>query len=276
LRRNSRRALITITTRTNKPLIIGHRGASAVAPENTLVAFKQALSAGADGIELDVRLARDGVPVVIHDATLRRTGLMAGSIGQLDSKQLAQVDVGTWFNRANPNFARSEFARECVPTLAKVFELLRNKQAVIYVEMKSEHDDSSVDLARAVAALIEAFKFHERVVVVSFDLAAIANLKTLDSSIRTGGLFGSSRSRQWRTENILAAAAECGVDELLLHRLLVRKQIVKEAEVRKLPIVVWTVDQPEWTARASTNSFGLHALITNEPARMLKHIRQLI
>ena len=59
----------------NTPLIIGHRGAHARAPENTLGAFKMALDAGADGIEFDVHLARDGVPVVIHDATLKRTGL---------------------------------------------------------------------------------------------------------------------------------------------------------------------------------------------------------
>ena len=56
------------------PLIIGHRGASAVAPENTMAAFGEAIDVGADGIEFDVRLTRDGVPVVIHDGTLRRTG----------------------------------------------------------------------------------------------------------------------------------------------------------------------------------------------------------
>ena len=60
------------------PLIIGHRGASAVAPENTLASFARAFRDGADGIELDVRLARDGVPVVIHDATLSRTRLRKG------------------------------------------------------------------------------------------------------------------------------------------------------------------------------------------------------
>ncbi|MDQ3754751.1 MAG: glycerophosphodiester phosphodiesterase, partial [Acidobacteriota bacterium] len=62
------------------PLIIGHRGASAVAPENTLGAFARALDDGADGIEFDVRLARDGVPIVIHDATLKRTALQDGAV----------------------------------------------------------------------------------------------------------------------------------------------------------------------------------------------------
>ncbi|MBV9957612.1 MAG: glycerophosphodiester phosphodiesterase, partial [Acidobacteria bacterium] len=83
-------------------LIIGHRGASAAAPENTLVAFERAMADGADGVEFDVQLARDGVPVVIHDATLRRTGLKEGLIAELSSNELARTDVGTWFNRRFP------------------------------------------------------------------------------------------------------------------------------------------------------------------------------
>ena len=68
------------------PLIIGHRGASAIAPENTLAAFKRAIQDGADGIEFDVRLSQDGVPVVIHDATLARTGLTDGVVAELSGR----------------------------------------------------------------------------------------------------------------------------------------------------------------------------------------------
>lgn len=224
------------------------------------------MSAGADGIELDVRLAGDGIPVVIHDATLRRTGLKAGSINRLGSKQLAQCDVGTWFNRAHEKFARSEYTEERVPTLTQVFELSRNKPGAIYVEMKSERD--ATGLAHAVARLVKDFKFQNRVVVVSFDLAAIATLKTLDSSIRTGALFGSTRiaGRNWR-ENILAAAADCGANELLLHRLLSRKKLVEKSHQVGLPVAVWTVDDKRWVERARL--LGLHALITNQPAKLL-------
>ena len=224
------------------------------------------MSAGADGIELDVRLACDGTPVVIHDATLRRTGLKTGSVGRLDSKQLAQFDVGTWFNRAHGKFARSEYTDERVPTLAQVFELCRKKPVTIYVEIKSERD--ATGLAHAVAKLVKDFKFQNRVVVVSFDLAAIATLKTFDSSIRTGALFGSTRiaGRNWH-ENILAAAALCGANELLLHRLLARRKLVEKSHQVGLPVVVWTVDDARWVDRARL--LGLHALITNQPAKLL-------
>ena len=226
------------------------------------------MTAGADGIELDVRLSRDGVPVVIHDATLRRTGLARGSINSIDYKQLARVDVGTWFNHTHPKFARSEYAQEHILTLAQVFELCRSHPALIYVELKSENADAAVDLARSVAKQVKAFKFHDRVIVVSFDHGAIATLKTLDSSIRTGALFGSTRiaGRKWR-ENMLAAALDCGANELLLHRLLARRKLIEKAHDAELPVVVWTVDDVRWTERARL--LGLRALITNHPAKLL-------
>ncbi|HEY5402272.1 MAG TPA: glycerophosphodiester phosphodiesterase family protein, partial [Pyrinomonadaceae bacterium] len=82
------------------PLIIGHRGASAVTPENTLGAFRKAIEVGADGIEFDVRLTRDGMPVVIHDDNLRRTGGRPDLIRSVSLADLTQVDVGSWFTRA--------------------------------------------------------------------------------------------------------------------------------------------------------------------------------
>jgi len=226
------------------------------------------LSTGADGIELDVRLSRDGVPVVIHDATLRRTALMTESVHRLDSKQLAQLDVGTWFNRANPKFARSEYTEERVPTLEQVFDLCRNKPRTVYVEMKSENDATAKDLAHAVAQLVKTFKFQSRVVVVSFNHGSIATLKTLDGSIRTGALFGSIQpTSRNRGQNIFAAAADCGADELLLHRLLARRKLLEKAHDADLPVVVWTVDDTRWIERARL--LGIHALITNHPAKLV-------
>src|SRR6185312_12061571 len=97
-------------------------GASALAPENTLAAFATALRDGADGIEFDVRLSSDGVPVVIHDATLGRTAMIKTAVSALTAAELCTVEVGSWFNRKFSHLARPEFAREPVPTLAQVFE----------------------------------------------------------------------------------------------------------------------------------------------------------
>ena len=90
--------------RPNPPLprIIAHRGSSAHAPENTLAAFELAVAGGAEGIEFDVRLTRDGEAVVIHDADLKRTALSEGIVSGMTAAELAEIDVGTWFNRKHP------------------------------------------------------------------------------------------------------------------------------------------------------------------------------
>src|SRR5690349_11500823 len=135
------------------PLIVAHRGSSTLAPENTISAFRRAIRDGAEGVEFDVRLAKDGVPVVIHDASLARTGHLESKIADLTSTELAQIDVGSWFNRANPKRASDDFATDTVPTLSMVLEELRGFRGVIYIELKCR--DSEVEaLCRAVCGVI--------------------------------------------------------------------------------------------------------------------------
>lgn len=216
-----------------------------------------------------MRLAKDGVPVVIHDATLRRTGLTSGEVAQMTSKQLANVNVGSWFNRAHPTLAREEHEQQRVPTLSHVFHFLRNKPGIIYVELKTDGADSLRDLVRAGSDAIVEFGFQDRVVAVSFELPAVAQIKSLNPSIRTGALFGPQRrpNVSWRADSIVNAATDCGADELLPHRLLTRSKLLEKARDRHLPVVVWTVDDQAWVARAE--SLGIHALITNDPAQLL-------
>src|SRR4029079_15573183 len=138
-----------------RPLILGHRGASAVAPENTLAAFSRAMSDGADGIEFDVRLSRDRIPVVIHDANLNRTAGVARRVSDLTTKELQQIDVGSWFDDRVGN-PLATFAGEKLPTLKQVYELFSQNNGVLYVEMKCEGDER-VDLAAGVVRLAPSF-----------------------------------------------------------------------------------------------------------------------
>ena len=115
-----------------RPLIIAHRGASALAPENTISAFKRALADGADGLEFDVRLTSDAVPVVIHDATLMRTGNNSAKVSELTAEQCEQIKVGAWFNKKFPLQARDEFENEGLPTLDQVFHVFSKTSAVLY------------------------------------------------------------------------------------------------------------------------------------------------
>jgi glycerophosphoryl diester phosphodiesterase len=254
------------------PLIIGHRGASALTPENTLLAFTRALDDGAAGVEFDVRLAGDGVPVVIHDATLKRTGLREGVVASMTSRELGRIDVGSWFNRAHPQLARAEHARQFLPTLGQVFEFFKNDVSgpqVIYLEMKTDKaEDSYVELAGSVVHLVNDYGLRSRVVVVSFNLKAVAQIKSVDSEISTGALFEPRRSavKVIRKHPMIGAALDCGADEILFHRLIATRRMVDFATESNLRPVVWTVDDPRWLRRAV--NFGIHALITNNPAEM--------
>ena len=260
-----------MTTNTRqRPLIIAHRGASAVASENTMAAFKRAMVLGADGIELDVRLTRDGVPVVIHDASLRRTGLREGAIARMTSTELADVDVGTWFTRAHPALQKNDFSDERIPTLDNVLDLFANagpyKDLLIYVEIKADREKAlRPDLISSVADLIIRRKMVKRVVVVSFELSVIESIKRFDASIRAGALFSPKQTVALKTSrNIIAAAIDAGADEILLHKLIARPRLVDRAHQQSLPVLVWTVDDPSWIRRHQ--NLDLHALITNNPA----------
>jgi glycerophosphoryl diester phosphodiesterase len=248
------------------PLIIGHRGASALAPENTLVAFERAMLDGADGIEFDVRLARDRVPVVIHDATLRRTGRSVGDVANLTSKELSEIDVGTWFNLRHPARAQPSYAQATIPALYEVFEMFSADSAVLYVEMKCERVESHA-LALEVAELVRACSLRERVVVESFDHDSIIEIKRVDSSIRTAALFEPELARPFPSiRRMIERAVSCGADEIALHRTLASRRIAEEAARAGMRTIVWTVDNPAWVRRAKR--YGMHAVITNNPALM--------
>jgi glycerophosphoryl diester phosphodiesterase len=256
------------------PLIIGHRGASSVAPENTLCAFERALFDGADGIEFDVRLARDRVPVVIHDASLRRTGLRKGLIATLSSSELEQVDVGTWFNLRRPAAAAPAYANEKIATLARVFELMKDRAAILYVEMKCAPSESIL-LAAEVARLVRAHSLIDRVVVESFTLKSIAEVKRCAPEIRTAALFEPKLSRPLPSaRKLVGQALNYGAAEIALHRTLATRRVVESARQSGLKTIVWTVDNPAWVKRA--RDFGIQAIITNKPAQMRARLDRLL
>jgi len=252
----------------NLPLIIGHRGASAVAPENTLAAFTRAIQDGADGIEFDVRLSQDGVPVVIHDANLARTGLIAGVVAELSAEVLGRTDVGSWFS-LRPNVQQKDFANEKVPSLQQVFDLFSNSDALLYLEMKSQAGGKR--LAAEVAGAIRKHAIADRVIVSSFDLALVQEVKAIDSAIRTAALFEprvSLPATLVRRMKLVELAKACGADEICLHHTLAGPRLTEHARKSQLKVVVWTVDNPKWIERA--RSRGVKALITNNPASMLR------
>ena len=111
-------------------IVLGHRGASGYAPENTLEAFKLAMDMGADGFELDVHLSKDGELVVIHDETVDRTTDGTGFVGEMTLAQLKALDA--WNHKEGYQGAR-------IPTLAEVYDLIRDTDHIVNVEIKTDN-----------------------------------------------------------------------------------------------------------------------------------------
>lgn len=254
------------------PLIIGHRGCSYYAPENTLASFDLAFYFDADGIEFDVRLARDGVPVVIHDASLRRTAYLERLVEEFDSTVVSQFYAGEWFNERFPKFAVEDFGWEKIPTLAQVFERYGARR--LYVEMKCEEPARRAELARAVVRLMREHGLGERVVVKSFEHDSLVEVKRLAPDVRTAALFG----RSWpcpllSAAKIISEAEACGADEISLHRSLLRETTVEAARRKGFEVVVWTVNSSALMLRAVL--MNVRAVITDRPGSM-KHALEMI
>lgn len=251
------------------PLIIGHRGASAVAPENTMAAFREAIAVGADGIEFDVRLTRDSVPVVIHDSTLRRTGGLQQRVADLTQSELATIDVGSWFARKK-DLPLGTLSRETIPTLTELFTLFQSNNSTLYLEMKCDSPAEYAPLAEACCRLIAEHELKDRVMIECFQLPALRIVREIDCDIKTVALFEPSISNPsvLSDQRIINKATDVGAVALALHHRLARKSLVEKTKDAGMHLAVWTVDDPAWIERART--MGIDALITNDPATMVQ------
>lgn len=250
-----------------RPLIIGHRGASALAPENTLAAFRAAVDEGADGVEFDVRLSRDGQAVVIHDSRLDRTGRRHLKVADLTAAELGKVDVGSWFNAANPKKADPAFRTESVPSLEQTLDALKDFKGLIYIEIKCK--DADIDrISAAVCAVISASPLLPQIIVKSFKLGVIPRIKLGCPGAQTGALFAPKVMRYLRKgKYMVKIAEEFGADHISLHYSMVSRKLMKKVERAGLKVTIWTADKQRWVQRGA--ELGLFAIITNDPAKLL-------
>ncbi len=235
------------------PLVIAHRGASASAPENTLAAFRKALEAGADMIELDVRFSLDRHPVVIHDHTLGRTTDGTGEVAALPLRRLRSLDAGSWFSPS--------FSGEAIPTLREVCRLVAPTGAGMLIEIKAERG-LPPDFAELLLAVVDQESMRTRSILQSFDHRAVRRLREIDPGLGLALLFDSAE----RDPALFASAA--GVGMVALHWRLFNRRIAAEAARLGLGVLVWTVNRERDMQRMM--SLGVDGIITNHPDRALR------
>ncbi|MGE0096604.1 MAG: glycerophosphoryl diester phosphodiesterase [Alphaproteobacteria bacterium] len=237
------------------PPVIGHRGAARHAPENTLAGLRAAACMGVTCVEFDVRLTRDGVPVLFHDDTVERTTDGQGRLGALTLAQVRRLDAGSWF--------APRFASEPVPTLVEAIKALARLDLAANIELKPEEAQGAA-MARAVLGVLRKSWPRERPrpLLSSFDWSALATLAAEDAAWPRGLLIRNPRQPDWRAwaVRIGAAAIHCGARGL-------DRAGVETLLAAGLPVAVYTVND----ARRARNlwKWGVDAIFTDDPARLL-------
>ncbi|MBX2991525.1 MAG: glycerophosphodiester phosphodiesterase [Bacteroidetes bacterium] len=237
------------------PLIIAHRGAPLVAPENTLASFRAAIAMKADVLEIDLRATNDGHFVVMHDAAVNRTTNGKGKVSEKRLSELRALDAGNWFD--------ARFAGEKVPALEEVLALL-DSSLLLIAELKGSSDDGSVE-ARLVQKIVESGK-QRQVILKSFEIDVIERFKNLAPEIPR--LFVYAFRIPWM--HLIVGTGVSGgsvfdVDALYLqpHYLLLSASFVEEAHRRGYKVVAWGVDEEKTMRKAI--EFGVDGIETDRP-----------
>lgn len=237
--------------------IVAHRGASGYAPETTLEAYRLALEMGADYVEADIHMLRDGTLVAMHDADVRRTTGSRGKLSDLTLPEIKTLDAGKWFNNAYPEKARPEYAGLRIPTLQEILDLVRTTSAGCYLETK-DPDRYPPILESELISLLYKSGMEKRTRVISFSAQSIEKIRVLDESIATGLLISK------RGKDPVKAALRVPADELAIRHDLATAAIVESAHKNGISVSVWTVDREKDFNRVIR--LGVDRIITNYPS----------
>jgi glycerophosphoryl diester phosphodiesterase len=221
------------------PLVIAHRGASAERPENTLAAFRRAIAVGADGIELDVQMTGNGVPVVFHDETLRR---LTGAAGRLEARSWAEL-------------ARLRVrGDEKIPRLSDALRLTRDR-IVVQIELKG-----GVGVA-PVVAVVNATRARDHVILASFSPTLVRTAARLAPAVPRM-LISRGRIPAASLAQRLASVHAGGLS--VDHRAVRSARWVRYFQVRGFAVWCWTVNDPVAMRRLAR--WGVNGILTDNPA----------
>jgi len=232
---------------------IAHRGASGRYPENTRLAFTKAIQAGADMIELDCQLSRDGHVVVFHDEQLQRT---AGVRGTLQSKTLAQLkslDIGRWRNKSSRG--------ERILTLEEALEVFAGK-VDLCLEIKN-YPKSLPGIELKVLFILSHYDYLDRTIVSSFDYRSLGRIRELAPEIAIGLIFGSAVK-----QDPFESAKRLAATSIHVQKSCATREFLSAAWEEGLDVHVWTVN--ELRDIEAFVSMGVQGVISDFPDRLAR------
>jgi glycerophosphoryl diester phosphodiesterase len=234
--------------------VFAHRGASSLAPENTLPAFEKALEMGVDGIELDVQCSKDGIPMVMHNFTVDTTTNSHGPVASFTAAELAQLDAGSHFGEGYTGVG--------VPALREVLDLV-GSACRINVEIKSRDLTGGCEVEPLIE-LIRHRNLYDQVIVSSFNPVSLIKLRWLDSKVELGLLYGDPLptylSEAWLSPIIAPEA-------LHPHNGLVDADLVCRAHSQSRAVNTWTVNDVERARHLQ--QLGVDAIISDVPGQIM-------
>lgn len=231
--------------------VVGHRGAMGHCPENTLASFERALELGADWIELDVHLSRDGELIVIHDETLDRTTNGHGLVREHTLSELSRLDAGNG---------------QHVPTLPEVLGWARKHKTIVDIEIKNA-PIYYAGIESAVVKAVREAEMADNVILISFDHAAVKRVKELEPQIQTGVLFACRP-----TDAGIGLARAAKADAVLPHWAYVTREDVANAHAADLCVAPWASSDP--VVLGHLVDCGVDAIGTNHPDVLRDVLRQ--
>jgi glycerophosphoryl diester phosphodiesterase len=223
--------------------VVGHRGAAGIEPENTIRGFRHALELGVDYTECDVHLTKDDQLIVMHDGTVDRTTNGTGAVRDLTFAEVRALDAGQG---------------ECVPTLAEVLEVVRDR-VILLIELKGEGVES-----QAVRAVRDR-QMDDQVVFTSFHLDRIREVKRLDPSLKVGAIFRQP------PEDACRQALDAGASGIGIHHRYLCQELVDQAHRHGLDVRAWNPDTvPEMLTAIA---LGVDGVGSNRPDLLIPLVR---
>lgn len=239
-------------------LISAHRGGAGLAPENTLASFGNGIALGVDFIEMDVHLTKDGVPVVIHDATIDRTTDGSGRVANLPLAQLQSYNAAAKFAGAAE--------RQVVPTLAQVLDLAKPTKVQLEIEIKATADNQRyAGIEQKVIEEVVARGMRDRVRIMAFEFDTLKRVRAIDPNIKTTALFTYDYFRNYDLDQPAAVIEDVAniADGIGVNKDLLTAKLVEEAHNRKMSVGVWTVDSDANMVKFS--NMGVDSITSNRP-----------
>ena len=231
-------------------MILGHRGAASLAPENTLPSMQKAVEAGADGIEIDVQLSADKIPVIFHDDTLDRTTNSQGLLSLHSLDELKKVDAGSWFSE--------EFKSATVPTLEEALIFCQKNNLTMNLEIKISTHCEINELVKQVVAVIQKTNFPlDKLFCSSFSLPALKQLYKLYPGVRRGLISDDDIT------NLPEIAKQMKLFSVHMAQKNLNKAMAKSIKELGLILVVWTLNDPSKVDKFT--KWGVDHFITDKP-----------